>query len=253
MAIKQHPPKAEPAPKKAVAPKKKAPKAQGEPRRPELEKKLAQVNAILAAAERKMPSLRKKPHTPLKPAKPTKRRTTPPIHKPGAKTGAGRPSKWQDEYCEQAYKLTLLGWGDKQLAEFWHIDEKTLNSWKHIHPEFLQSITEGKGPADGNVAHSLYKRAIGYSHDDVDIRTLSHGLNASAELVITPIVKHYPPDTAAASLWLRNRANKLWKEKNQTEVSGPNDGPIQNQNVNLNAPLTPDEAYRLMLNKPPEA
>ena len=30
-----------------------------------------------------------------------------------------------------------------------------------------------------------------------------------------PYVEHYPPDTAAASLWLRNRQPKLWRERSE--------------------------------------
>ena len=31
--------------------------------------------------------------------------------------------------------------------------------------------------------------------------------------MLTPIVKRYPPDTNAASLWLRNRHPAMWKER----------------------------------------
>ena len=217
----------------ATKPKKPAPRP---PRAPaKKEKKTTKPASSRATTLTKTPKTRKPVH-----------RTTK-LMKDGKPT-RGAPTKFQEEYSDQAYKLTLLGWDDKQLADFFLVSEVTLNAWKHAHPEFLKSITRGKGPADANVAASLYHRACGYSHPDLDIRTLSHGLNASAELVITPITKHYPPDTPAASLWLRNRANKLWKEKNQTEVSGPGGAPIET--VNSNTQYSPDEAYRMMLNKP---
>ncbi|WP_295448053.1 hypothetical protein [uncultured Thiodictyon sp.] len=34
---------------------------------------------------------------------------------------------------------------------------------------------------------------------------------------MTEISKHYPPDTAAASLWLRNRQPALWWDKVEIE------------------------------------
>jgi len=70
------------------------------------------------------------------------------------------------------------------------------------------------------VARSLYQRAIGYSHEDVDIRVVDK------EIVKTKIVKHYPPDVTAASLWLRNRRPDLWRDKQDIEVSGKGGGPV---------------------------
>jgi hypothetical protein len=37
------------------------------------------------------------------------------------------------------------------------------------------------------------------------------------EPVLTTIVKHYPPDTNAASLWLRNRHPQRWRDKIEHE------------------------------------
>jgi ssDNA-binding replication factor A large subunit len=67
------------------------------------------------------------------------------------------------------------------------------------------------------VSARLVERAMGYSHPDVDIRTISVG-NGFSEIVKTPIIKHYPPDTAAASLWLRNRQPDKWRDKPEVSV-----------------------------------
>lgn len=124
---------------------------------------------------------------------------------------AGRPTDYREEYNEQARKLCLLGHTDKELAEFFGICEATLNNWKIEHPEFLESLKKGKEVADADVAQSLYHRAIGYSHEEDDIRTVSTG--GGSEIVITPTIKHYPPDTAAAIIWLKNRQGKKWRDK----------------------------------------
>ena len=34
-----------------------------------------------------------------------------------------------------------------------------------------------------------------------------------------PYEVHHPPDTAAASLWLRNRQPKLWRDKHEIDVA----------------------------------
>ena len=42
----------------------------------------------------------------------------------------GRPSKYKDEYCEQAEKLARLGVTDKEMAEFFGVTVQMLNKWK---------------------------------------------------------------------------------------------------------------------------
>lgn len=127
----------------------------------------------------------------------------------------GRPSKYKEEYAEQARKLCLLGSTDKDLADFFEVCESTLNSWKHEHPDFLESIKKGKAQADAEVADRLYQRALGYQHPEVDIRVVNQ------QIVETPITKIYAPDPTAAIFWLKNRQPKQWRDKVQTELTGP--------------------------------
>ena len=128
---------------------------------------------------------------------------------PNEKLPTGRPTCYRAWFNDLAYKYTLLGAIDKELAVFFGVSEKTLNTWKQNHPEFLQSIKLGKIIADGNVAHSLYQRAIGYMHSENKI------FQYKGEAVIVPTTKHYPPDTQAASLWLRNRQPALWRDRTE--------------------------------------
>lgn len=132
----------------------------------------------------------------------------------------GRPSKYKDEYAEQARKLCLLGATDKEMAGFFEVDEATINRWKKDHHDFCESITRGKDIADANVAERLYERALGYSHDEV------HVSNYQGDVTLTPLIKHYPPDTPAASLWLRNRQPKKWRDKIDHEHGGAGGGPM---------------------------
>jgi hypothetical protein len=133
----------------------------------------------------------------------------------------GRPSSYRAEYAEQAYKLCLLGATDAKLADFFGVSESTLNLWKQVHPKFSESMTAGKDQADAEIAQALFHRAKGYSHPEVDIRVVA------SEIVQTPLTKHYPPDTPAASLWLRNRQPKLWRDKQELEHTGADGGPMQ--------------------------
>lgn len=127
-----------------------------------------------------------------------------------------RPTKYQKAYAEQARKLCMLGYTDDQLADFFEVAVSTIQKWKIDHPEFSDSIKKGKDISDGEVADSLYQRAMGYVAPDVDIRVIND------KIVKTQIQKHYPPDTAAAIFWLKNRQKKTWRDKIDHGIEGPN-------------------------------
>jgi hypothetical protein len=125
----------------------------------------------------------------------------------------GRPTDYREEYCEQARKLCLLGATDVEMAEFFGICPATLNTWKHVHPEFLESISRGKIIADAEVADKLYHRARGYSHEAVKIFMPA----GASEPVYAPYTERFPPDTQAAHIWLRNRQPMLWQWRDRAD------------------------------------
>lgn len=128
----------------------------------------------------------------------------------------GRPSQFIPEFCDQAKKLCYLGATDKELGDFFGVSEQTINTWKTAHPEFLESLKEGKGAADAKVAESLFKRALGYSHPAVKIAANA----ATGESVQVPYTEHYAPDTTACIFWLKNRRSDLWRDKQEMQHSG---------------------------------
>jgi hypothetical protein len=129
----------------------------------------------------------------------------------------GRPSLFDKgfvaSFVEAGKKLALLGATDKEISEFFGINESTLNLWKTKHPEFGESLKEGKLMADACVANKLFQRALGYEHDEIDIRVVA------GEIVQTPIRKIYAPDTTACIFWLKNRQREKWRDKVETGVT----------------------------------
>ncbi len=135
--------------------------------------------------------------------------------KAGPKNKGGRPTDYDSKtYPDQVYEFCLLGATDAELAEYFGVVESTINKWKIDHPEFSESMRKGKFVADGQVAHSLFKRANGYSHPEEKV------FYSEGEIVRAETTKHYPPDTAAASKWLNNRAKAYWRDRHEVDHSG---------------------------------
>ncbi|HGM5043068.1 TPA: terminase [Stenotrophomonas maltophilia] len=129
-------------------------------------------------------------------------------------TKTGRPSKYKPELDEQAEKLCRLGATDKEIAAFFGVRESTLNNWKLKHPSFVESLKRGKDEVDGLVEQSLFRRAMGYSHQSEKV------FQYQGAIVRAKTVEHYPPDTTACIFWLKNRQPDSWRDKREEPPGG---------------------------------
>lgn len=125
-------------------------------------------------------------------------------------------SKYDPSYNDLAKSVArVCGATDEQLAEIIGIGESTLYDWKVRHPAFAVAIQEGKDEYDNNrVEKALLDIALGYEHDDTDIRV------ANGDVITTPIIKKYPPNFAAIKHWQMNRDRKRWAIDQKVEHSG---------------------------------
>ena len=131
----------------------------------------------------------------------------------------GAPSKQPTVDLEMVKKLADAGLTNDQLAVALNVSTSTVKNWKSpknetFWPEFLTAIKSGKSLSDDKVERSLWERAIGYEHEDVHITAYE------GDVTETPIVKHYPPDTAAAFIWLKNRRPEKWRDRREIGVDG---------------------------------
>lgn len=148
-----------------------------------------------------------------------------------------RPTDYRQEYAEQARKLCLLGFTDKQLAAFFGVNESTINRWKDKYPEFCKSIKSGKVVADAQVAESLFKRATGIEVTEVEVR--DDGKKKVKRITKRPI----PPDTTAQIFWLKNRQPELWRDKPTVENSAQEAVPVQIVVQTVDARASNDNDY----------
>jgi len=141
--------------------------------------------------------------------------------------GVGRKGYWKPEYTKQVYKLALLSATDKQIADFFGIKPTTLDYWKQHKPEFTKALKKGKMEADAKVAKALYHRAIGYTHDSVQIlsnRVEEYNMETKTrrswtEPLVVPIKKHYPPDSWACLKWLSLRQKEQWADIQKVDIN----------------------------------
>lgn len=129
--------------------------------------------------------------------------------------GPGRDTKYRPEFNEQARKLCLLGYTDAELATFFDVCEATINNWKAQYPAFLASIMEGKDYADAQVADSLYRRATG---EEVIVEKAIKKEDGSYEAM--RLKQFVPGEVQAQRLWLLNRRQSNWRDKQDIEHSG---------------------------------
>ena len=121
---------------------------------------------------------------------------------------AGQPSKKELidlNFIEALYSFNVI---DEQVSELLGITGQTLENWKKDEV-FFEAIQRGKKISNDRVVKTLFERAIGYDHPEDDIRVIEN------KIVITPTIKHYPPETAAAKFWLKNRAKDEWRDQQE--------------------------------------
>lgn len=141
----------------------------------------------------------------------------------------GRPTDYKPEYCDQAYKLCLLGFTDEQLSTFFEVAESTINKWKLDYPEFSESVRRGKDSADGDAAHGMFKRAVGCTVKEVTYERIDSKetleLSSDGEMIRDAykkkiVIKELPPETGASLNWLKNRQPAKWRDKQDINLTG---------------------------------
>lgn len=148
----------------------------------------------------------------------------------------GRPTKYKEEYNEQAYKLCLLGATDAKLADFFDIAESTLYEWKLEYPEFSESLKKGKLIADATIAEGLYNRAKGAVVNTQQAIKLKESyfnhegkkISEEERIEVVDLIQEVPPDTAAGIFWLKNRNPEMWRDKREY-----NDNPEGNEEIEI--------------------
>ncbi len=141
-------------------------------------------------------------------------------------------NKYNDTIPDRAFRLCLLRLTDIELGIAFDVTEKTINEWKKAYPEFALALKKGKYDADGEVAHSLYQRALGYDYEKVEVtKGKCTARKCHNEYITTKTTTmHVLPSEVAAIFFLKNRTRKneeAWRDVHRQEHTGAEGGPIK--------------------------
>lgn len=125
----------------------------------------------------------------------------------------GRPTSYRKSFPQKAEILWSKGMTDDEVARKLKVAVRQIYEWFKRYPEFTQAKERAKGIADALVERALFKRAVGFVAPDC------HVSQFEGDITITKLDKHYPPDTAAAVFWLKNRKPKEWRDRSEILLS----------------------------------
>jgi len=111
---------------------------------------------------------------------------------------SGRPTKYNEELCDEVISLGKQGFSITQIAYELDIHKDTLYEWKKKHPEFSDAIKKARDYAQGFWEHQLRTAALGMNPEGVT------------------------PNPTLMIFQMKNRFPDEWREKQTTEheVSG---------------------------------
>jgi hypothetical protein len=147
-----------------------------------------------------------------------------------------RPFKTIDP-LSVARVIGQLGGTDEQLAEALGISRRALAYRKTKDSELFHTLKEAKDEADGRVQKALFQRAIGYTCN------IHHISQHKGTVTVTPVKKHYPPDTTACIFWLKNRKPREWRDRTglgtDQELAGVPNKVLENYRKRFRQRVTP--------------
>lgn len=136
--------------------------------------------------------------------------------------GAGRKSKYDEfvaPHLARIEHLCRMGATEAEICGKLGVAVSSFNLYKHEHPELSEALKRGKVVADDAVEAALYRRAVGYTYDEVKVNSyVDNSQNQRQFRTVT--TKEIPPDVTAAIFWLKNRRPEKWRDRHEFGFEG---------------------------------
>jgi hypothetical protein len=124
--------------------------------------------------------------------------------------------RWSDDYPRWAYRLTLKGATNKELAEAFECNVQTIDYWMRTKPKFREAVRAGKERADAVIAEAFYNSAKGY-----DVTEERIYMDKGKPIVVT-VTRHIKGDPWAQKQWLATRCRAEWGDITRIETKNTN-------------------------------
>lgn len=134
-----------------------------------------------------------------------------------------------DEWLTPDGLLQLEAWARdgltyEQIASNCGIALSTLKDWRKRFSAISTALKKGKAVVDIMVENALYKRAMGYTFEEVVYERTCVGKDDDGlpiyEMVETRrAIKEVQPDVTAQIFWLKNRKPAEWRDKQQIDTN----------------------------------
>lgn len=136
------------------------------------------------------------------------------------KSNAGRKSKYETHVKPYLHLITQWcknGSTEEQIYKKLGVSHEAFARYKRAYVELVEVLKIGKDDADDLVESALYKRAVGYSFDEV-----REEYDGDVLIKKTVVRKQEAPDTTAQIFWLKNRRPDRWRNNDRLEISNNN-------------------------------
>lgn len=125
-------------------------------------------------------------------------------------------------FLKEIGQMAANGATEAEIAKKLRVAYSTFKAYKRANRELAAVLETSKELADLNVEAALYRRASGYTVEEITKERRLNRKSGEYELIETKVVeKEVPPDTAAIQFWLKNRKPEEWREHQSIDVGMP--------------------------------
>lgn len=137
-------------------------------------------------------------------------------------SNAGRKSKYQEyvqPYLKRVEHLCRMGATEQEICQKLGVSVARFGEYKKEFQELRESLKKGRSDADDTVEAALFRRATGYTTEEVKTNTYVDNNNNQRQFRVS-VTKEIPPDTTAAIFWLKNRRPEKWRDRQELGIGG---------------------------------
>lgn len=135
----------------------------------------------------------------------------------GSRKGVGGRKPKYEKWLLPENLILVEGWrrdglSNEQIAANMNINVGTLYDWLNKYSELHEAYKKGDEVSTYEIENKLYRSAIGYDVEEVDIQEIIHP-DGSKTQTKRKRRRHVPANIAAQIFILKNRRPDKWKEK----------------------------------------